>query len=61
MFAVPHCILGCVELWWALKGLDPRVACRYNPDNRETLEQHAQFQAESSHYDFEANLTLIKL
>ena len=27
----------------------------------ETLEQYAQFQAESHHYDFEANLTLMKL
>ena len=35
--------------------------CRYNPDNMETLEQYAQFQAESHHYDFEANLTLMKL
>jgi translation initiation factor 3 subunit K len=34
---------------------------RYNPDNMETLEQYAQFQAESHHYDFEANLTLMKL
>ena len=27
----------------------------------ETLEQYAQFQAEERHYDFEANLTLMKL
>ena len=53
-------MLGC-----ASNRVNPRVcfspAYRYNPDNMETLEQYAQFQAESHHYDFEANLTLMKL
>lgn len=34
---------------------------RYNPENIETLEQYVQFQVESNEYDFEANLTLMKL
>ena len=47
-------------LLWCKFTLDLRV-CRYNPDNVDILEQYVQFQADEDAYDFEANLTLLKL
>lgn len=34
---------------------------RYNPENIDKLQHYLQFQVASGAYDFEANLTLVKL